>query len=61
VALPGRDIGFSATHGTLLDHVGYWIALAASYLGLMSLWYYAAQSKIIVDLVWMCTRAACWR
>jgi len=37
----------AAAHATLLDHAGYWIALAASYLGLMSLWYYAAQEKII--------------
>jgi hypothetical protein len=28
----------AAAHATLLDRAGYWIALAASYLGLMSLW-----------------------
>jgi hypothetical protein len=37
----------AAAHATLLDRAGYWIALAASYLGLMSLWYDAAQQKIV--------------
>ena len=37
----------SATSARLLDKVGYALGLAASYLVLMSLWYYAAESKII--------------
>lgn len=32
---------------TLLDRAGYWLGLCASYLVLMSLWYYAAEGKII--------------
>jgi hypothetical protein len=34
-------------HATPLDIAGYWLALAGSYLLLLSLWYYAAEEKII--------------
>lgn len=40
-----REIG--EARSTPLDAAGYWLGLAASYLVLMSLWYYAAEEKII--------------
>jgi hypothetical protein len=37
----------ATSQATLLDKAAYWIGLAAAYLGLISLWYYAAEGKII--------------
>jgi hypothetical protein len=37
----------AAIHASPLDIVGYWLALGASYLVLLSLWWYAAEEKII--------------
>jgi hypothetical protein len=42
-----RSREVTTSHATLLDKVGYCLGLGASYLVLMSLWYYAAESKII--------------
>jgi hypothetical protein len=39
----------SATAARPLDIVGYWLGLAGSYLLLLSLWYYAAEEKIIAN------------
>lgn len=39
----------AAMHATPLDIVGYWLAMAASYLLLLSLWWYSAEEKIIAN------------
>lgn len=45
----GRAGEQAATRATPLDLAGYWLALGGSYLLLLSLWYYAAEEKIIAD------------
>lgn len=42
-----RTRELSAIHATPLDIVGYWVGLFGSYLLLLSVWYYAAEEKII--------------
>jgi hypothetical protein len=42
-----RTRELAVIHGRPLDVAGYWLGLAGSYLLLLSLWYYAAEGKII--------------
>ena len=42
-----RSPEIASSRATLLDRAGYWIGLSASYLVLMSVWYYAAYDKIV--------------
>jgi hypothetical protein len=44
-----RAIAKEGSGATVVDRAGYWLGLAASYLLLMSLWYCAAEGKIIAD------------